>query len=508
MSRTLHVAVGSIFTECNHLGGKPTDWGSFERNELRHGRQILEQATGTVGGMLHTLRAQQVEIAPLLVASTCPGGPLTSDCYRRLKTELLDCLQEALPVDGVLLALHGSASAEDVGDLEGDLLQAVRDRVGPQVPIIATLDLHAHVTEQMVHQADALVAWETYPHRDAFTTGIRGARLLLDMLAGKCKPAMALAKVPVLVSGVLGHTEGDGPFAEVMRFAKGHEGNNGVLSTSVFLVHPYLDLPDLGGGGLVITDGNLDQAASLAEAIAWRYWERRFELEPPVVSPAEAIRLGLERDGGPVLWVETADCCGGGAAGDSVAALKVLVTARLSVPALAPVVDPAAAAQCHRVGVGRRITLALGHQLDPRWGQPLTWTAEIVRLHDGQFRYGGGIWGGQEGHMGPCAVLRDGSVQVMVTTYATYDWADEQFRALGLDPRDAKFIVVKNPMNYRLGYAGLYSAAFILDTPGPTPAVLHHVKYRRMQRPYFPVDREIPGLVPRTVRHESECNPR
>jgi microcystin degradation protein MlrC len=440
-------------------------------------------------------------IAPLLVASACPGGPLTKECYRLLKSELLERLKNAGPIDGVLLALHGSASATDVGDLEGDLLQAVRDQVGPTIPIVASLDLHAHVTGAMVHAANALLAWETYPHRDAFTTGERAARMPLDILAGRCRPTMALAKVPVLVGGVLGHTEGDGPFADVMRFAKSHEGKNGVLSTSVFLVHPYLDLPDMGGGGLVITDNDMPTAVSLAEEIARRNWDRRFSLDPPVCTPAQAIRRGLEMDGGPVLLVETADCCGGGAAGDSVATLRALLELAPQSMAMVPVVDHQAAAQCHQAGVGSTITLRLGHKLDTRWGEPILLSAKVITLGDGQFRYTGGIWEGQVGNMGPSAVLQAGGIRVLVTTHATYDWADEQFRSVGLDARSAKFIVVKNPMNHRLGYAGVYREAILLDTPGPTPAILHHVAFRNLQRPYYPADRDIPGLQPKVWRH-------
>ncbi len=149
------------------------------------------------------------------------------------------------------------------------------------------------------------------------------------------------------------------------------------------------------------------------------------------------------------------------------------------------------------------MSLTLGHQLDPRWEEPLSLTAHVVRLGEGGFLYTGGIWEGRWGQMGPCAVLRRGPVSVLVTTHATCDWADEQFRSVCLDARAARFVVVKNPMNHRLGYAGLYREAILLDTPGPTPAVLHHVRYRRLQRPYYPTDRDIPGLTPRVVAHLS-----
>lgn len=492
MNRVYRIAVGTIFTESNHLGGRPTDLGSFERGELRRGHAVLDCASSYVGGMLEVLRGRNAEVAPLLVATACPGGPLTSACYHELKTELLRRLRESLPVDGVLLPLHGAAAADGVDDLEGDLLAAVRRVVGLSAPVVATLDLHAHVTETMMQNADALVAIETYPHRDTFETGHRGARMLLNILDGKCQPTMALAKVPVLVSGVHGHTEGEGPFADVLRLAKSHEGKNGVLSVSVFLVHPYLDVPDMGGGCLVITDNDPQTAAALAREMALHYWQRRFDLDPPVFTPADAIVQGLKIPGGAILLVETADCCGGGAAGDSVHSLKALLETRVNELSLVPVVDAEAAALCHQAGVGNEVNLALGHHLDPQWGNPVAVTGKVGRLGDGCFRYRGGTWNGVEANMGASAVLEIGAVQVLITTHATYDWRDEQFAAMNMDTRRAKFIVVKNPMNYRLAYADVVKKAFILDTPGPTPPNLHHVQYRRMSRPFYPADKEIP----------------
>ena len=117
-------------------------------------------------------------------------------------------------------------------------------------------------------------------------------------------------------------------------------------------------------------------------------------------------------------------------------------------------------------------------------------------LHDGRFRYSGGIWDGVEGEMGPTAVLAIGAVRVLVTSHATYDWADEQWRAAGIDPRQTKLVVAKNPMNFHNVYDGVAAAFHVLDTPGPTPATIRNHPLRRMPRPYFPVDEEIPGLEP------------
>ena len=496
------VALGAIFTECNHLGGVAIELDWFERYELLRGDAILQINSGVVGGMLQVLHAADVTVAPLLWASTCPGGPLTADCYAQLKHELLARLTQALPVDGVLLPMHGAAAAEGIGDLEGDLITAIRQVVGPAVPIVATLDLHAHVSAAMVRHADALVAWETYPHADAYTTGQRGAQLLVDTLTGRCRPTMAAAKVPVITGAIHASTHGDDPFARLMRQAKAYEGHNGVLSTSVILVQPFLDVADMGSGAIVITDNDLGGAVAIASELAEAYWAMRFELEPQAWTPDDAVAAGMAIDGGPVILVETADCCGGGAAGDSVATLAALLQTELATQfnpqllALVPVVDRAAAALCHAAGIGAPVRCALGHQLDARWGQPIMVTGQVTTLSDGRFRYGGGIYDGVAGNMGPSAVLTIGSIQVLITSYGTYDWRDEQYQSVGLDPATAKFVVAKNPMNYRLAYGPIAKAIFILDTPGPTPPTIRHAHFSQLQRPYFPCDAEIPGLTP------------
>ena len=176
----------------------------------------------------------------------------------------------------------------------------------------------------MMRHADGLIAWETYPHVDPFTTGVRGARLLLGTLDGAHTPAMVMAKVPILTSAINASTVGDGPFADVMRLAKSFEELPGVLSTSAFHAHATIDVAELGGGGLVITDNDEERAVDLANQIADLMWEKRFALEPDTLTPKEAIDAGINIPGGPIILVECADCVGGGAAGDSVVTVPVL----------------------------------------------------------------------------------------------------------------------------------------------------------------------------------------
>lgn len=492
------VAIGGILTECNDFGGQPIDLAAFARFELRYGEDVLEVAGGVMGGMLEVLAEREATPVPLLFASTSPGGPLTDECYERLRRDLLAALEQVVPVDAVLLALHGAAVSETVHDIEGDLLAAARTLAGPDVPIVATLDLHAHVTEDMVTNADGLVAWETYPHRDAYTTGRRGASLIVDAAVGAARPAMVMAKVPVLTGAVNGSTEGDGPFADMMRKAKALEERPDVLSTSMFLVHPFIDRPGMGSGGLVITDGDTEGAREAAVALAEEYWQRRHEFEPDMCSPAEAVRQGLLIDDSPIVLMETADACGGGAAGDSVACIAALAELAPDAVSVAPVVDPEAAAQCHAAGVGAEVTLRLGHQLDPRWGEPMTITGTVEVLTDGRFVYEGGIWEGVVGEMGPTAVLRSGGQRIVIASHPTYEWTGEQYASVGVDAHTPKFAVAKNPMNYRMVYPD--APVIVIDSPGPTPASVRSLPFERMQRPFFPLDDDIPDLRPTVFR--------
>jgi microcystin degradation protein MlrC len=250
----------------------------------------------------------------------------------------------------------------------------------------------------------------------------------------------------------------------------------------------------------VVTDNDLDGSKRTAISLAKEFWNNRERFAVETFPPVEAIRHGLGISGGPVLLVETADCVGGGAAGDSVATLRALIEANPEGISLVPVVDPEAAHACHQAGVGSTVSLALGHKIDKRWGTPLTVTGEVACLTLGDFRYQGGIWQGKEASMGPSAILRIGSIHILISTRPTYDWAGEQFQSMGLQPAEAKFIVVKNPMNYRLAYAEIVRGAYILDTPGPTPATLEHIDYKRLEHPFYPQDRGLCDIVPSLVQ--------
>ena len=485
---SLRIGVGGVFIECNHFTNQLTDLTAFERSEYLRGAELLAKTTGVLGGMLSLLSANGFEPVPLLYASACPGGALQSNTYSSLKDELLQSLNVSGKLDGVLLCLHGAGAAVNTSDLEGDLARAVRERIGEKVPIVATLDLHAHITEELLIETDTLLAWKTYPHIDAFETGERGAQAIIDILEDRLKPFMAMAKVPLVVSAIHGQTKLPGPFADIMDEAKRLEDNDTLYSINPILVHPYLNLIDMGAGVLVVSNGDQSAAVDTAKNLTIRYWNNRYELQPRTLNPSDAIRRGMAIEGGPILLVETADCCGGGASGDSVHCLKALLKEAPEELAIIPVVDPNAAQLAHKVGVGKKIQLQLGHKLDPKWGEPVLLDGVVMKLSEGSFTYRGGIWDGRAGRMGLTAVLKVGSIHIIINSYPTYDWMTEQLDLVGLDIINSKFIVVKNPMNYKQAYEKIMKAAFVLDTPGPTPANTNALTYTNFTDSWFPLD--------------------
>jgi microcystin degradation protein MlrC len=449
----------------------------------------LRGTDSEVAGAFSVLGADSaVMIVPLLATRWNSSSVLETDAHVHLRSLMLARLRAAGPVDGVLLSCHGSMVASGSDDPEGELAASVREIVGPAVPIVMTLDLHGNVTDRMVRHLDLIVAYEHYPHDDTFATGARAARLLLRAARDEIHPAMCRVRLPMILTAYHASTFGDGPFARLERACRKLERTPGVLSASVFHVGSYIDVPEIGCSTLVIANGDAGLARREAERLAVRYWASRSEFLVETVSVTEAVRRGRAIAGGPILLLNTADTTGGGAAGDSIDVAASLVQAGVTEPAMAMVVDPQAAAACHRAGAGATLRLEIGHRVDQRWGRPVTFEGQVAVLSDGRFQYSGGIFGGSEVSMGPSAVFDIGSLRLLIMTYPTYDWAHEQYRSVGLDPAAAKWVEAKNMMNYRKAYGTVMRGSFVLDAPGVTPADMRELPFVRARRPWFPLD--------------------
>jgi microcystin degradation protein MlrC len=483
------IALGALLQESNSFSPGRTTIQSFHNRYYAEGAALVEALGGTgteIGGALAALAGLPVEPVPLVATNGGSGPIVAAATHVALKQAMLARLAAAGPVDGVYLALHGAMVAEGVDDVEGDLLDAVRAAVGPAVPVAVTLDLHAHVTPRMTAAAQIIIGYKHYPHDDAAEVGGQAARLLVRTIAGEIAPRMALRKVPALFAPHRERTDGDEPLAAFNRWARAAERHPAVLSVSYFPVQPWLDVPDMGFAALAVTDGDPARAAALAEEMAAMAWDRRAAFDVPVLPVDAGLRAALDAPP-PVVLADTADCVGGGASGDSAVVLRHMLAAAIDVPSAMMIVDPETVAAARRAGVGAAIAARIGHKIDRSRGEPVATAARVERLVDGGFAYSGGMLGGTVATMGPSAVLAIGAIRVLVTTHPSYEWGDEQLRAAGLAPETQRFVVVKNPMNYKLtlGYA---RAAFVLDTPGPASPNLRALAWRRLARPFYPLD--------------------
>jgi microcystin degradation protein MlrC len=490
MSR-LRVAVGALLFEGNTLSPVVTGRADFASKYLASGDEIPARLAATnteVGGALEVLRGADVEIVPLIATHGGAGGRVSARCYVELRDELLERLRAAGKLSGVYLALHGAFIAEGTDDAEGEILAAAAAIVGRDVPIAVSCDLHGHITPEMVRHACILIGYREYPHDDTRETGARAATLLLRTLRGQIRPVTRLRRAPMILPAQKQRTKGAGPMQEIIAIARGREADGSVLAASYFCVQPWLDLPGVGVTGVAVADGDPAAADRVAEEIAATFWRKRREFLVPTETPAAAIRKGRALAGGPVVLADSADCVGGGAAGDSAVVLRALLDHGGGESAAIHIVDPEAVAAAKAAGVGARLQARIGNRMGSAGGPPVEVSGVVERYEpEARFRYSGGLMGGVEASMGAAAVLRVGAIRVLLTSLSSYEYADEHFEALGIEARKAKFVVVKNPMNYQQAYAGA-PAMFVLDTPGPTTCNLASVAWRRLDRPCFPME--------------------
>lgn len=484
------VAIASIFQESNGFAGIKCELADFEALTLLEGEEIrsLAGSSSEVGGALQTLATAGARLVPTTVARAAPGGVLTESCWVELRDRVLTRLRRAGEIEGVVLAMHGSMVAEGTDDPEGELLELVRELVGAAVPVVCTLDMHANVTARMLRYATALIPYHCYPHDDTFEIGCRAAELVLRLAGGEPPPEMTFARLPMLTPAAKAQTIGDGPMAWLSRLARRLCESSGLEDLAIVHVHPHNDLPEIGNGVLAL-GGDESSRRTAVTTIAEAFWNCRFEFEADLFTVEDAVRAA-DDDGRMVVIADWSDCVGGGAAGDSAWPLRALLELELDGAAHVSLVDPAAATRCLAAGEGATVRLRVGHALDPAWGDPVEVVGVVEAvLPDAGFVYTGGLYGGAKGRMGDSAVVRIGPrIQLLVTSLRTYEWRREQYTAVGLDPAEAKYIVVKNPMNFRPAYQEWTDLFVPVSLPGATTPALRQLRYQRVPRPCFPME--------------------
>ena len=486
----MRIAIGGIWHETNSFATGLTELEDFQRYQFATGEPMIETYRGTgteLGGMIEGASEQRFELVPTVFAGAVPSGTISRNALDAVCDEMQRRLQGE-PVDGMLLVLHGAAAAQGIDDADAFVLERVRAVLGDRVPIVATFDFHANLSEPMAAGADVLIGYDTFPHVDMAERGAEAAQVLSRLLVGNARPARALVKVPVLTVPQKQSTD-QSPALEVMSLLHEIESRPGIWCGSVALGFPYVDSPHLGASVLVYADAEPDAAAA-AEQIGSAIWSAREAFEPPLVCVEAAVAEAIACDDTPVVLVDPADNVGGGSAGDGTVILAELLRAGAHGAAIV-MFDPQAVAVADAAGEGGRFAAEVGGKVDHLHGSAVRVEGRVRLLTDGRYVHKGSYMTGYETSMGRTAVVEAGGIQIVLTTRRTMPFDAEQLRCVGIEPAEQKVIVVKSASAWRAAYGPVAKRTIVVDTPGVCPSNVERLHYRRRPRPAFPLERDF-----------------
>ena len=490
------VLLAQILHEANSFNRHLKTLDDLRAQGCHFGAAAVDAFAGTrmeMAGFLDAARREAWRIATPVAASLSVGGPVARDAFATLRDALLDGIGQLDGVDGVLLALHGAMVAEGEDDADGALIEAVRAAVGPGVPIVVTLDLHANVSDRMARLADALVPYRTNPHTDRRETALRASEILIAAMAGRIRPRVHLARRPQMFGFDRGRTfTGHGPMIDALALARAAERDTpGVIEIGILAGYSYADVHEVGPSVVVTGDGQDARFQEIAERLMDEGWRRRDEQTSRLHTVDEAIAAirAAPTERGPAIVADFADAPGAGAYGDATALLRAMIAAGIRDAAFGTIFDPRAAAAARAAGEGTRLRLAFGGWNDPRFGgPPIDMEVEVLRLSDGRYVHEGPYAAGMTASFGPSALVRAGGVDVILASEAINIWDQQQFRIFGLEPSRLRAIGLKCMHAFRAAFQPIASIAIDCDGGGIASSRYAERDYVRARRPIHPLD--------------------
>jgi microcystin degradation protein MlrC len=392
----------------------------------------------------------------------------------------------------VLLVLHGAMALSDHDDAEGLLLAAVRDLVGPDIPIVAPLDLHTNLSDEMVTLADALVGYKEYPHTDMPETGAHALRLLADAVRGDVRPTMAHTRLPLIAPNQSMVTTWQSPLKFAIDRARELEREPGVVAATLLGGFPFADVPFGGVSAIVVTDGDPALARRYADELAALCWQQRdtFTIHPTPVRDAIAEAMAGE-PGSVYVLADIADSGASGTAGDGTAVLRGLIEAGATSAAVAQIMDREAVAACIAAGVGTTVGLTIGGKHDGLHGEPVEVTGNVRLIHDGAFPIAGPMGAGTTSSRGRTVVLEMGGpdgIELQLTEVRGHPHDLNFFRAFGIEPTERRILVLKSAAHFRAAFEPIATKVIEVDAPGISSPRLETFPYERLRRPVYPLD--------------------
>ena len=488
--KALRLAYARIAQETNALSPLRTEFEDFTRVHYLEGDDLAAvcvpgktEAEGflknaELSGFAQGCRTskESIETVPLVSAWAVPAAKLSTACFDHLAGRLKTRLEAAGPVDGVYLCLHGAMRSEESVDPDGDLIAMTRSIVGPDIPVVVSLDLHAVMTPRKVNHADALCAYKTNPHRDHKAVGKRCAQLLIDFASKTKKPVAAWRSLPMLLGGgtTLDFLQ---PMRTVFKRMKEMENDPRVLDVSAFMSQPWHDHPDLGWASYVVTDDDPDLAETLADELAELLWATK-DVPPPAFDSVEqgiakARAAKVARQLGAVFFCDTSDVVTAGAPGENTEVIRGLIKGASDLNCLAALRDAEAVESLYERPIGSGVEISVGGKIDPEINRPLTLEGILVGC-------------AETTGFGRAVVVRQGKVSVCITEKSPAVMKPAFYQELGLSVLKADIVVVKNFFPWRL-FCALYNRKSVtIQTRGITD--LDAAKVLEFEDPMHPMD--------------------
>jgi microcystin degradation protein MlrC len=492
--RAPRIAVGGILHESNTFSQELTDLGDFQNGMIRRGDEIHEEfahSAHEVGGFIEGAGKFGLELVPTIVANATPAGPVTDEALDSLTAELIERIQKAGRLDGLLLALHGAMVTESHPDGDAEVLRRLRKALGDELPIVVTHDAHANVAPEEVVLSTALVIYKEVPHIDQRERGVQAAGIMARIVNEGVRPAQAIEKPPLLYN-ILYHNTKREPMLPLVEEARRLERENPkILAVSVPVGYQYADVPQMGPSVVVVTDGDLRLAQTEAKRLAAMMWEHRHGMKLDLPDAREAVRRAMAAERTPVVLVEMGDNIGGGSAGDSTFLLRELVDQKAQ-GYVSAIYDPEAVAAAVRAGVGGSFDLDVGGKTDQLHGKPVRIRGRVKLIYDGKYvetaaRHGGRRYLDQ----GLSAVIHaEGSTAelpnvVLLNSKRHTPFSLGQLTSTGILPERQKILVVKAAVAFRAAYEPIAGTIIEVDTAGLTAVNPKRFTYTRARPELF-----------------------